>query len=269
MSKRHRGIEIGHRSARSFSSSFSSSRMLVTGLRGGTVPPGSREGVIQPLRTASASMLSASRGLRPSRGGTSSATTRSRSVTRMVSPPAARRTYSLSLFFSVLSPTARTIQGSFWKLLSQITSPSRSAAAWSGRRAGVFPLRSGSGQTGPQPAIAAGGVVPEELAPGRFRNRGPAQDGVHRLGEPALRVRVVGGEHQRVLADGLDDLAEGQLALVELHALEELRPADVLTRLVLEGLDRVGTHLGQLVHPRGPEGQPAVADSSGATRSSG
>ena len=46
----------------------------------------------QPFLAASASIASASSGLRPSRGGTSSATTRSRSVTSTVSPPAASRT---------------------------------------------------------------------------------------------------------------------------------------------------------------------------------
>ena len=63
-------------------------------------------GVNQPLRTASASTASARAGLLVSRGGPSSATIRSRSVTRTVSPDAATRTYSLSLFFRAFMPTA-------------------------------------------------------------------------------------------------------------------------------------------------------------------
>ncbi|MEO8604732.1 MAG: GTP-binding protein [bacterium] len=65
-------------------------------------------GVIAPLRTTSAKHASARMGLRCSRGGDGSATTRSRSVTNTVSPRAARRTYSLSLFLRTLRPTART-----------------------------------------------------------------------------------------------------------------------------------------------------------------
>src|SRR5215471_2185821 len=64
-------------------------------------------GVSQPSRTASASSASTRSGLRPGRGGTISATTRSRSVTSTVSPPAARRTYSLSLFLRSFRPTEK------------------------------------------------------------------------------------------------------------------------------------------------------------------
>src|SRR4051812_3109943 len=81
--------------------------MVITGLRAG----GSRAikigGVIQPLRQASDHSASDSRGLRVGLGGPISATTRSRSVTRTVSPPAASRTYSLSLFLRSLRPTER------------------------------------------------------------------------------------------------------------------------------------------------------------------
>src|SRR5216684_2688641 len=80
----------------------------MTGFRGGGLSLMSVGGVIQPWRTASASIASARIGARPDRGGTSSATTRSRSVINTVSPPAARRTYSLSLFLRTLSPTALT-----------------------------------------------------------------------------------------------------------------------------------------------------------------
>ena len=106
MSERDRGIEINQRSLRSCSSARSSLRKDISGLRGGGPAPGRAGGVIQPWRTASASKASASTGLRLFSGGTSSATTRSRSVTRMVSPRSARRTYSLSLFLRTFIPTA-------------------------------------------------------------------------------------------------------------------------------------------------------------------
>jgi len=107
LGKHHGAIQIDHRSARSCASSRRSWRSVVTGCRGGGSAPGKAGGAIHPRRTASASLASARRGLRPSRGGPSSATTRSRSVTRTVSPPPARRTYSLNLFLRTLSPTAR------------------------------------------------------------------------------------------------------------------------------------------------------------------
>jgi len=109
VSERDRSIEINQRSLRSCSSSFFSFRKDVTGLRGGGVDAASAGGVIQPLRTASDSKASASTGLLVVSGGTISATTRSRSVTRTVSPPSARRIYSLSLFFRTFKPTAFTI----------------------------------------------------------------------------------------------------------------------------------------------------------------
>src|SRR5215472_11443435 len=79
----------------------------MTGLRGGTRPSANVGGVTHPSRTASANRASASSGLRLGLGGTISATTRSRSVTSTVSPLAAKRTYSLSLFLSTLRPTER------------------------------------------------------------------------------------------------------------------------------------------------------------------
>src|SRR4029078_9459849 len=106
VSERDRSIEINQRALRSCSSSFFSFRKDVTGLRGGGVDAASAGGVIQPLRTPSESKASASSGLLVVSGGTISATTRSRSVTRTVSPPSARRIYSLSLFFTTFRPTA-------------------------------------------------------------------------------------------------------------------------------------------------------------------
>ncbi len=104
MSEHNRGIEIDHCSSRSCFSSRSRSRRDITGLRGGGPTAGRAGGVIQPCRTASASKASARSGLRLFCGGTSSATTRSRSVTSTVSPLAARRTYSLSLFLRTFNP---------------------------------------------------------------------------------------------------------------------------------------------------------------------
>src|SRR5262245_27268513 len=105
--KSHRRVEIDHRSSRARPRSARISLKLATGLRGGGRSSTRVGGVTQPSRTASASMASASMGLRPAWGGTSSATTRSRSVTSTTSPLAAKRTYSLSLFFRTLMPTAR------------------------------------------------------------------------------------------------------------------------------------------------------------------
>src|SRR2546427_1451535 len=106
MRQRNRSIEVNQRSLRSCSSSFCSLRKVVTGLRGGGVDAASAGGVTQPLRTASDSKASASTGLLVLSGGTSSATTRSRSVTSTVSPRSARRTHSLSLFFRTFETTA-------------------------------------------------------------------------------------------------------------------------------------------------------------------
>src|SRR5215471_16102461 len=106
MRQRNRSVQVNQRSLRSCSSSFCSFRKEETGLRGGGMDAASAGGVIQPLRTASESKASASSGLLVLSGGTISATTRSRSVTKTVSPRSASRTYSLSLFFRTLSPTA-------------------------------------------------------------------------------------------------------------------------------------------------------------------
>jgi len=89
-------IEIDQRASRSSRSSASISSKGAIGRRGGTPLAASGGGVIHPCRTASASRASPGAALRPEAGGTSSATTRLRSVTRTVSPAAAARTYSLS-----------------------------------------------------------------------------------------------------------------------------------------------------------------------------
>ncbi len=82
--------------------SASSARTSSNRATGGGPEPASAGGASTPERTAWARKASARTGLR---GGPSSATTRSRSVTRTVSPDAASRTYSLSLLCSTLIPT--------------------------------------------------------------------------------------------------------------------------------------------------------------------
>jgi hypothetical protein len=84
--------------------------MFITGWRAGGPRPTEIGGVIQPCRKAPNNSASDSSGLRAGLGGPISATTRSRLVTRNVSPPGASRTYSLSLFLSVLRPTERIAQ---------------------------------------------------------------------------------------------------------------------------------------------------------------
>ena len=106
VSKGHGSVYVDHRSLRSTSSSTRTSSKGTRGSGTGGVPARGRSGgVNQPFRTASASTASASTGLLVSLGGPISATTRSRSVTRMVSPLAAMRTYSLSRLLRILIPT--------------------------------------------------------------------------------------------------------------------------------------------------------------------
>src|ERR1051326_8390313 len=102
-----RRIQIDHRSSRSCCNSRISSPNGMTGFRGGGAVSTSVGGVSHPSRTAWARSASERTGLRAAWGGTSSATTRSRSVTRTVSPLAASRTYSLSLFLRTFRPTER------------------------------------------------------------------------------------------------------------------------------------------------------------------
>ena len=108
MRKGYGGVYIDHRSLRSPSRSARISVSGKTGFGLGGGPSKRRVGgVNQPLRTASASTASPNTGLRDSLGGPISATTRSRSVTRIVSPAAAIRMYSLNRLLSTLIPTAR------------------------------------------------------------------------------------------------------------------------------------------------------------------
>ena len=106
MRERDGRIEVDHRSRLSVSNS---PRILLKGATGigdgGSPEIAMAGGVNQPLRTAEARNASARTGLLVSPGGRISATTRSWSVTRTVSPDAASRTYSLSRLFSTLIPT--------------------------------------------------------------------------------------------------------------------------------------------------------------------
>ena len=103
---RSRLVEVDQRSRRFTSSSLRISSSGATGGgTGGGPEPANAGGVSTPDRTASARTASARTLLRVSLMGPSSATTRSRSVTRMVSPAAASRTYSLKRLFSTLIPT--------------------------------------------------------------------------------------------------------------------------------------------------------------------
>src|SRR5450759_3579506 len=114
--ERHRRVQVDHRASRSPRRSSSNSARDMIGALGGALVSGASGGVSHPLRTASARSASDSNSLRPACGGASSATTRSRSVTSTVSPPDARRTYSLSLFLITLRPTARMVSYcSSWK----------------------------------------------------------------------------------------------------------------------------------------------------------
>jgi hypothetical protein len=102
---RRRVIEPDHRSARSCCKSAKISRSFIPGFRAGNSLPADNGGLIHPWRSASRRNRSETSGLRPGAGGPSSATTRSQSVISTVSPPAASRMYSLSLFLSSLMPT--------------------------------------------------------------------------------------------------------------------------------------------------------------------
>src|SRR5215470_7100399 len=107
--------------------------------------------------------------------------------------------------------------------------------------------------------VAARGIVPEQLAPHRLGEGAPAQDHLDRLREPALRVGEVGGEHESILAERLDGVKQRPFALVDLDALEVLRPADVLAGLLRERRQGVSGHLGELIEAGCPGRQPAVA----------
>jgi len=104
-----RTVEVNHRSARSCASSSNGTLNDVTGARGG-IPDPRHQRRRQPAvaHDVGEEGVGHGRTLGPRRPQLSHH--RSRSVTRTVSPLAARRTYSLRQFFRILRPTARIIQ---------------------------------------------------------------------------------------------------------------------------------------------------------------
>src|SRR3954464_3742481 len=78
--------------------------------------------------------------------------------------------------------------------------------------------------------VEAHGVVPEELALPLLRHV-PGEHLLHRFREVALAMRIVGGIHQHVLADKVDDRIGELLAFGDLDALKVAAARDVLARL--------------------------------------
>ena len=136
---RHRCRSPVARTSSNISSSCSSV-MIGTGAGGGPAP-GAAGGASRPLRTMSASRASARMGLRSARGGTISATMRSRSVTSTVSPAAARTHVFAQLVVEHLqSDGAHAPEGSFqW--------PPRSRHPATGSRAMPREPRQGHGHS--------------------------------------------------------------------------------------------------------------------------
>src|SRR4030095_268499 len=86
------------------------------------------------------------------------------------------------------------------------------------------------------------GVVPEQLALGGLRQV-PAQHGLHRLRKPAFPMWVIGGVHEHILAEEVDD-RPGELApLWNLNALKIPPAQDVVARCVLERRARRGRRM--------------------------
>lgn len=99
--ERGRGsVGVGQRPSRSRHRSPMRSSKLAMEHRSGTPSGGKIGSEIRPRRTISSNIASPGMALRPAAGGTSSATTRSRSVTKTVSPSATARIYSSRSFFA-------------------------------------------------------------------------------------------------------------------------------------------------------------------------
>src|SRR5262245_65682168 len=62
--------------------------------------------------------------------------------------------------------------------------------------------------------VEASRVVPQELAPGVRLEARPGEDVIHRVGELALRVRIVGGVHLHVVSEPAGHVCERVLARV-------------------------------------------------------
>src|SRR5438105_3711801 len=81
--------------------------------------------------------------------------------------------------------------------------------------------------------VEAHGVVPEELALAQLGHV-PGEHFLDRLREMALAVRIVGGVHEHVLADEIDDRVGELFALGDLDTLEIAAALHILARLCLE-----------------------------------
>src|SRR5215831_13441265 len=100
------------------------------------------------------------------------------------------------------------------------------------------------------------GVATEELLCRLRLEALPGDDVVDRVGELALRMRIIGGVHQDVVTEEMGDIVEHVLPFVMLDAAEEPSALHVFARLLLErggaaDINRL------LVHAPGPERQPA------------
>src|SRR5262249_39151227 len=104
--------------------------------------------------------------------------------------------------------------------------------------------------------VEPGRVVPQELALRLRSDARPLEDVVDGVGELTLRVRIVGGVHQDVVAQHAPDVVEHVLAFVTLDGAEEAPARHVLAGGALERGGAADIH-GLLVHALGPEGKPA------------
>src|SRR6266704_2202915 len=82
--------------------------------------------------------------------------------------------------------------------------------------------------------VKARRVVPKQLLLRRRLEALPGEDVVHRLGELTLRMRVVRGVHQDIVAEKSGDGGEHVLALLMLDAAEEAAARQVFARLPSE-----------------------------------
>src|SRR5262245_41170598 len=133
----------------------------------------------------------------------------------------------------------------------------RSRAAASTVRSTLRPGRSGLAASRSAEVVEPRAVVPEDLPLAGFRE-GQLQEQVRRLREVRIRVRIVGREDERVVAQALDDPLD--LVLVGIDADEALA-LEVLAgrRLELRGLAAL-RHLPVLVEaPQEPRQPAAVA----------
>src|ERR1700758_5289811 len=101
-------------------------------------------------------------------------------------------------------------------------------------------------------------VVEEELPFRILFDGGPSDDVISRLRELTLRVRIVRGVHQDIVAEEVSDIVEHVLPFVVLDAAEEAAARHVFAGLLLErggaaDVDRL------FVHAPSPEREPSEA----------